>query len=80
MKKIDRKQFLGTAAQVSCGCVMATSFIGCAAMAGRAGQEAEAAVAEGETIAVGSTNQDRRYLNGNPASQSLQTGRFTSIH
>lgn len=51
-KKIDRRQFLGTAAQVSCGCVMATSLTGCAALARRPDQEVEATVVEGDTMAA----------------------------
>lgn len=31
--KIDRREFLGAAAQVSCGCIMAAGFMGCAALA-----------------------------------------------
>ncbi|UCH63635.1 MAG: DUF3795 domain-containing protein [Fidelibacterota bacterium] len=47
--KMDRRQFLGTAAQVSCGCVMAAGFMGCAALTKRPGQQEEPAAAEGET-------------------------------
>ena len=53
-KKIDRRQFLGTAAQVSCGCVMATGLMGCAAFTKQTGQAVGETAAEDEAIAAGS--------------------------
>ncbi|MBA7469081.1 hypothetical protein ES707_04344 [subsurface metagenome] len=52
--KMDRRQFLGTAAQVSCGCVMAAGFMGCAAFTRQPGRQEGEAAAEGETIAEAS--------------------------